>query len=71
MKIITKPALILTSEECVILNNAAIVLSELGRIDEDDKLFNDTVKKSRITGFPDLADLLYQLIAESDDEEDE
>ena len=71
MKIVTKPVLVLTTEECVILSNAAIILSELGSIDEDGKLFDDTVKGKRIIDFPDVSELLRQLVAESTDEEDD
>lgn len=70
MKIITKPTLVLTDEECGILNHAALILSELGSIDEDDKLFDDTVKGNRITGFPDVSDLLHQLVANSREEDE-
>lgn len=70
MKVITKPILVLTDEECGILNRAALILSELGSIDEDDKIFNDTVQGVRIIGFPDIAELLSQLVIQSGEEDE-
>lgn len=70
MKIITKPVLVLTDEECGILNSAALILSKLGSIDEDDKIFDDTVQGVSITGFPDIAELLSQLVTNSGEEDE-
>ena len=61
MKIINKPALMLTEEEKTLLNKAAALMSAIEKNDIHGDLAESIIGYDSVGSFDELADLLYRI----------